>query len=248
MLLKFFLKNKILQLGTLLYANHDSKIIYYHDIHNDNIYTDMSTDISLLKKHINKIKSEGYEIVSEIKNLNREVQITFDDGFRGIYENLSFFVDNKIPFTIFLISDFLNRENYLTTGEVKEMLESGLLTIGSHTCSHRNLDSLSVEDIKRELGVSKNKLENIFNIKINMLCYPRGKFNDNIIKIAEETGYSRQYSCLPKPFSKPFVKGVFGRSLVQDALIKEFSYILKGGDMIFYKRYLHQQYNRVDSK
>ena len=43
-----------------------SKVIFYHDIHSNDRYTDMSTSIELFKKHIQIIEENGYEIVSHI--------------------------------------------------------------------------------------------------------------------------------------------------------------------------------------
>lgn len=239
---KFFLKTQILQLGALLYANKNSKVIYYHDIHKNHMYTSMSTDVRLFKKHIDEIKSSGYKIVSEIKEKKHEVQITFDDGFRGLYENFSFFKKENIPVKIFLIADYIGKKNYIKKNEITELLNTGLVTIGSHTLSHCNLNELSDEEINRELQKSKQKLEEMFDVTINEICYPRGQFDDRVVNHAKECGYKLQYSCLPGSFYKPFVEGVIKRNFVQHENPNSFRSYLNGGGEIFYARYLKQHY------
>ena len=240
--LKAFIKDGILSFGSLLFKNDKSKVIYYHDIHDRKKYTDMSTPIELFKKHINILYECGYKPVSEIKNSKKEVEITFDDGFRGIYENFSFFVDNKIPVQIFLISGSIGEKEYLEKTQIEQMLETGLLTVGSHTVSHNNLDNMDEITAVKELKESKKALEDMFGREIKTLCFPRGKFSDRTIRLAFELGYEKLYSCLPGNYHDPFKKGLVNRSLVQHADEAEFKKILQGADKIFFNRYLKQQY------
>lgn len=241
-LIKRVFKSGLYKISSYIYKNTASKVIFYHDIHALKAFTDMSTPIELFKKHISVLQEEGYTIVPEIQNPEEELLITFDDGFRGLYENFSFFIERKIPVKIFLIVDFIGQDNYLRKEEIKEMLNSGLLSIGSHTCSHPNLDTLASEEIHSELHDSKVLLEEMFDQNISEICYPRGKFSDDVIFVAKKVGYKTQYSCLPGALNTPFRRGVVNRSLVQNASPSEFKSILKGADKMFFKRYLRQQY------
>ena len=247
MFLKVFIKDGILSFGSLLFKNDKSKVIYYHDIHDRKKYTDMSTPIELFKKHINILHECGYKPVSEIKNSEKEVEITFDDGFRGIYENFSFFVDNDIPVQIFLISSSIGEKGYLEKAQIEQMLETGLLTIGSHTVSHKNLDSMDETTAAHELRESKKSLEDMFGMEVKTLCFPRGKFSDTTIRLALELGYEKLYCCLPGDYYDPFKEGLINRSLVQHADETEFKRILQGADKIFFNRYLKQQYRREET-
>ena len=241
-LMKQKIKLLILSLGNFLYKNQKSKVIYYHDIHSKNSYTDMSTPISLFKKHLDFIKKYNYEIVDKISKPLKEIEITFDDGFRGLYENFDFFIENKIPVKVFLIVDYIGKKNYMNKKEIEELLATGLLNIGSHTISHKNLDSLDNENLKNEIFDSKKILEDMFGVSINDLCYPRGRFNNKVINLAKDAGYENQYSCLPGNYFEPFKEGVIKRNFVQHATPKEFEYHLNGGGEIFYNRYLKQHF------
>ena len=37
------------------------------------------------------IKKNGFSIVDKVRNLDNEIEISFDDGYFGIFENIDFF-------------------------------------------------------------------------------------------------------------------------------------------------------------
>ena len=96
--MKQLIKLGILKLGKIIYNNDDSKIIFYHDVHSDKKYTDMSTPMELFKEHIKIIKENGFEIVPKITKKKNQIMITFDDGFKGLYDNFDYFIQNNAAF------------------------------------------------------------------------------------------------------------------------------------------------------
>ena len=66
----------IIRIASLFYVSRRSKVIFYHDIHSDNKYTDMSTSIELFKRHIKIIRENGYEIVPEITQQKGQIEIS----------------------------------------------------------------------------------------------------------------------------------------------------------------------------
>jgi len=224
-----------------LYANIkrdcDSKVLYYHDIHKDKPFTNMSTEIELFKQHIEVLKNEGFKIVSEISQKEFEVMITFDDGWKGLYESFDFFIENKIPVKLFLISSRIGQKNYLTKDEIESMLKTKLLTIGSHTVNHLNLDEIEDNQVDTEIISSKKRLEDLFGVEIESICYPRGRFNEYIVKKSKSAGYTTQYSCLPgNYFNEPY-ENVKRRNFVQHESPSAFRSWLYGGGMAFEERY-----------
>ena len=70
------------------------------------------------------------------------------------------------------------REAKLNDAQVKQLADSGLIEIGSHTLTHANLNKLSDADCLRELTDSKQQLEQLktrdqFCISIWDLFRPR---------------------------------------------------------------------------
>jgi peptidoglycan/xylan/chitin deacetylase (PgdA/CDA1 family) len=81
---------------------------------------------------------------------------------------------------------------FLSWEEVREMAQSGLISFGSHTGSHRILTTLTDEEIWDELTRSKEKLiaEKVVDSSFIPFSYPNGNYNEKIVKMVKEAGYS----------------------------------------------------------
>ncbi len=67
--------------------------------------------------------------------------------------------------------------------QIREMSDSGLIEIGSHTCQHiRLVKGLSKEVISKEIVNSKKQLEEILDKPIELFCYPNGDYCDAAVK------------------------------------------------------------------
>jgi peptidoglycan/xylan/chitin deacetylase (PgdA/CDA1 family) len=65
-----------------------------------------------------------------------------------------------------------------TWPELREMADSGLVEIGSHTVTHPILSSLTDEESWCELTDSREQLEQGLGGKVTAFCYPNGKAGD----------------------------------------------------------------------
>ncbi len=79
---------------------------------------------------------------------------------------------------------------FCTYKELKEMHESGLVQVVSHSYSHKNLLDNDV-NLEQELVKSKSILEEKLNIKIESFVFPFGKYNQYIL---DETMKHYKYS------------------------------------------------------
>lgn len=119
---------------------------------------------------------------------DKPIVITFDDGYKDNYTNaLPILRKYRFAATVFVTvgqdgSDFLTRE------EMKELLEAGW-EIESHTMTHPELSKLDQAKLKWELQKSKEVLESDLGQEVKFLAYPYGKFNEAVIKAAQEAGY-----------------------------------------------------------
>jgi peptidoglycan/xylan/chitin deacetylase (PgdA/CDA1 family) len=80
----------------------------------------------------------------------------------------------------------------LTWAQIKEMIDSGLVTTGSHTCSHPVLTQCSSGQLEQELLTSKNIIESKSGLPCDLFCYPyggNGSFNEQTTKMLKKTGY-----------------------------------------------------------
>jgi len=149
------------------------------------------------------------ELVSKKDQLpEKSIAITFDDGYQDNISNaLPLLKKYKAKATIYLVIDRHNREwsskrkkknnsgelmvePKLSDEQVKELLESGLIEIGSHTVTHDNLPTLSEEQKHEEIVDSKKKIEDLFGIKCHSFCYPFGLFDQADLALVESAGYT----------------------------------------------------------
>ena len=219
-----------------------SRSLVYHDIHSDNCYTNMSTSIDMFIKHINVIREMGFKIVSEITKEEGQIQLTFDDGFLGIYDNIKIINELDVPVKLFIITSCIGKPSHLEKSQLVELSNNPLISIGSHTHSHRRLSALGNDDVKYELIYSKEMLEDLISDSVTDLCYPEGKFDNRVIKLARDIGYINQYSLIPGAFLLELFKNVRRRSLVQYAGIKDLKSILRGGDDVLERWYIKKHF------
>ncbi len=130
------------------------------------------------------------------------ITITFDDGLKNNFLH-AYPVLKKynFPATMFVATDFVGRENFLTWDDIRTMQENNI-SIGSHTISHRWLPALDEKGIHEELYDSKKILEEMTGREIKTLSYPLGAHNEKVKKIAGEAGYIGAVATNPGP-TKP---------------------------------------------
>lgn len=82
--------------------------------------------------------------------------------------------------------------SFCTKEQIREMAQSPLVEIGSHTHRHYNLSRISHELVKEELTKSKQILEHICQKPIISIGYPDGDYSESVKNAAEQAGYSYQ--------------------------------------------------------
>jgi len=70
--------------------------------------------------------------------------------------------------------------------QLKVMQESGLVDIGSHTCSHRRLtNALPKTELETEIISSKKILQEKLNAPIELFCFPNGDYNEEALALVK---------------------------------------------------------------
>jgi len=82
------------------------------------------------------------------------------------------------------------REPKLQDEQVQHLIQSGLIEIGSHTLTHDNLPTLTIDEKQKEIVVSRNQIRNQFNIGCESFCYPFGLFDETDLQLVEKAGYT----------------------------------------------------------
>jgi len=176
-------------------------VVMYHAIDCNDKTTKLSVSPESFARQMEFLHKNNYNVVTleeaipyiqkKKKTPPKTLAITFDDGYRNNYI-CSYPVLKKynIPATIFVIVKRVGKPGYLNWEEIREMSDSGLITIGSHTMSHLWLPDVKAEALQYELRESKRILEEKLGKSVKTLCYPIGAFDEKVEKAVKEAGYS----------------------------------------------------------
>ncbi len=81
-----------------------------------------------------------------------------------------------------------NERLLLNWDEVREMVNSGLVTFGSHTASHALLDQLSDKDLSSEIAESLERLQKETGQEVDLLAYPNGNYSPAVLHVLSQFG------------------------------------------------------------
>ncbi|MFA6130143.1 MAG: polysaccharide deacetylase family protein [Candidatus Omnitrophota bacterium] len=183
------------QVPVLMYhsVNPKSDPVMYRLIVNPEIFV---RQMQFLKSHhynVVSLETVGRLIQEKKKIPYKTVAITFDDGFKDNYI-YAYPVLKKLgfPATIFAIYDEVGRPqgDRLSWDEIKEMQESGLISIGSHTLGPVPLVDIESEaELRRQIIDSKKMFEDKLKVPVDTFCYVGGMFTPHIKELVKQAGY-----------------------------------------------------------
>ena len=119
----------------------------------------------------------------------RTAVITFDDGWSDNYSNaLPVLIEYGLKATVFVVTGFVGKENYLDWDRLREMQSRGV-SIQSHSHGHRPLSVLSDAEMRAELQDSKRSIEDRLGTPVDFLSAPHGMVDKRLIETARVSGY-----------------------------------------------------------
>lgn len=134
----------------------------------------------------------------------RSVVLTADDAHVSVFtEMLPVVREYRYPVTIFAYPSAISNASYaMTWDQLRQLKKSGLFDVQSHTYWHpnfrkerkrltgRDFDRFTVEQFRR----SRERLERELGGPVDMLAWPFGIYDDQLISRARETGYTAAFT------------------------------------------------------
>jgi len=187
-------------------------ILLYHAI--EEVYPDEISNLAitsaLFEEHMQTLLQSGYTTITfqdyiDFKYNNKKLPekpiiIAFDDGYLSNYTK-AFPILKKygMKATIFIVASTVGKMypeinySHFTWAQAREMRESGLIEIGSHTYYHNDVSLYSPEMAAMDLRLSKYLIDTNLNYNCTLLAFPYGHCTEENQQQALDAGY--ELSC-----------------------------------------------------
>ena len=163
------------------------------------------------------------------------VILTFDDGTTDHFQIVRPLLRELGIQALFYISTAkLNRDNYLTSEQIRQLWESGH-TIGSHSHTHQRLDMKPLEQVLQELELSAMAIQNVIGQPPVHFAPPGGFYNCSLQEIAQRVGYA-YFRTMDWGYNRSFdpmrieivpMTDVLGTHFLKHALMGRLEWVLK---------------------
>lgn len=195
--------------------NNNVPILMFHNVaplpqNASELTKSLTVDPKLFESMMDYLYKNGFTPITlkELKDMwagttpmpKKPIVLTFDDGDKGVYQ-YAFPILKKynFKFVIFLITKYtpMHTHFYMNEKEVKEMLDSGLCEVGTHTRDHVNLKKASILTKIYEIKSCTNDIKKMFGFSPTSFCYPFGGFDMESVSLLRNYGYTMAVTEIP---------------------------------------------------
>lgn len=161
--------------------------------------------LDYLQRHYTVISLRDYldNLRGNAKLPTNALIITFDDGYRNFYSMVApRTLERQLPTALFLTTSKISDNGsldpvwkpeddrqYLSWQEVRALKEQGV-EIGSHTCSHPRLTTVSPSEADAELRRSHEAISKHVHAQQVPFAYPYGDYSSGIADLVRSAGYT----------------------------------------------------------
>ena len=162
--------------------------LMYHRF-DENSYPSTNIQMDVFKKQIKIIRNLKYNFYNpgdldknyHIEKTEKKILITIDDAFSSFYEVAwPYLKKEKIPFILFVSTETVGKNGYMSWSEIKELEEESIAYIGNHSHAHDYLVDLENDDFIKDINISNEKLVEKIGYEPIFFSYPFGEYNSFI--------------------------------------------------------------------
>jgi len=159
--------------------------LMYHRF-NENKYPSTNIKMNIFKTHIEIIKNNDFEFYNPIKfekdfevpKSKKKILLTIDDAFSSFYKNAwPYLKENKIPFILFISTEAVGKNGYMTWDEIKEIEKEDYAFLGNHSHSHEYLVNYNFIDFKYDIDKSIKIFKENIGYNPIFFSYPFGEYS-----------------------------------------------------------------------
>lgn len=177
-------------------------VMMYHDILPEKkVFFDVTPEE--LERHLELIRQKGLtpismdQLVSHLRTglplPEKPIMLSFDDGYAGHYRYAYPLLKKyNYPALFAIYTDKIDKQvgrPAMNWEQLRVMAADPLVTISSHSVTHRDLNKLTDAEIQMEAQQSKQILESKLDIPMRYFTYPSGKYDQRALLAMQEAGY-----------------------------------------------------------
>jgi len=134
------------------------------------------------------------------------VTTSWDDGHPLDLKLAELLHKYDVPATFYIPIDSVERD-CMSPQQIREVARS--FDIGGHTYHHLVLTEIPLQEAEKEIVEGKKRLEDIIGRGVVSFCYPRGKYNNEVIDIVRRAGFigARTTKSAARSIKNPFRMG-----------------------------------------
>jgi poly-beta-1,6-N-acetyl-D-glucosamine N-deacetylase len=169
-----------------LYSKDEGVLsIMYHRF-NETKYPSTNIQMDIFKKHINLIKNSKLDFINpkeferkfDKPKSQKKILLTIDDAFSSFYtEAWPYLKENKIPFVLFVSTEPVGKNGYMTWEQIKEIEKNNFVVIGHHSHSHEYLIDESNKGFISDIELASNIFSKELGYIPSLFSYPFGEYS-----------------------------------------------------------------------
>ena len=167
--------------------SNDSGILslMYHRF-NENKYPSTNIRMNIFDEQMQMIKKLDYEFYNpklfekefDNKKDDKKILITIDDGFQSFYQEAwPYLKKNNIPFILFVSTEPVGRNGYMTWEQILEIENSEIGMIGHHSHTHEYLIDMTNEDFINDIETASKIFKKKLGYVPSIFSYPFGEYS-----------------------------------------------------------------------
>ena len=189
-------------------------ILLYHRF-GPSVADSMTVTTPVFRSHLEYLRDKGFTVIplkqlidyylgKGPRPLPSSVVIVTDDAHKSVYTDMLPLVKEfKVPVTLFVYPSAVSNASYaMTWDQLREVKKTGYFDIQGHTFWHpnfkkekRRLSTVEYDKVvDMQLRKSKERLNRELAVNVDMLAWPFGIYDDDLIKKAADAGYRAAFT------------------------------------------------------
>lgn len=203
-----------------LASDYRVPVLLYHRL-GPSAVDSMTITTKDFESHLRYLKENGFTVIHLKRLLDykngtntaplpaKPVVIVEDDAHKSVYTDMLPLIQKyQVPITLFVYPSAISNASYAMTWEqLREVKATGLVDIQSHTYWHPNFKQerkkLTAADFDKlvgtQLGKARSRLEKEFGAPVNLLAWPFGIYDDDLLQRAAKAGYVATFTIERRP-------------------------------------------------